>query len=292
MYPRTWIDGCSYSVQTRAGSVLTFKNISVTIIMLSTTTELFEECSGNIGESYSRVYIAEDNSILPSLTVVVYSKINHRDSLQFLHLMYSMGEFETELYLFAFGSLRQCSKTCNLSSDRGSIEETGSSSLKHYMFEQPIFLPGGNSAFCARLESAHDAIIAMFRHDDAIVTPYPCVLMKNLVLQTENRIHNHVKNIYQRLSPANVRNIHAQLDGHGNGVWIPDWFQMPCQSSLSFAEQYETLHHLTRNVTNFTLMKKTTTAETSNKTRKTGNRKKPRDFYRDSPCYVEWSQVH
>ena len=114
----------------------------------------------------------------------MFSNVYPKEGSKFLHLLYTMGEFDTELDLFNSPSLRDCFVKAGLLPSSELNESTALELLRKYLLEQLIFVPGGNVSFSNRLIAAHSAITNLVLNDRSTTNDMPCVLMNKLTQST------------------------------------------------------------------------------------------------------------
>ena len=255
--PRPWVDGCNVIVKLRSSSeklVLSYyrdllesgyecHKISHFLTSLDSVTEY--NCKST--------YIYESPSLSNNPAVVVFSNVYPKEGFKFLlHLLYTMGEFDTELDLFNSPSLRDCFMKAGLLPSGELNESTALELLRKYVLEQLIFVPGGNVSFSNRLIAAHSAVTNLVLNDRSTTNDMPCVLMNKLTQSVEKKVETFFIDSQQRLfnciNPSNVTNKPLSLTDVPQQIWVPDIVQGDIQTNSSFSEQGEVIDAIIRDI--------------------------------------------
>ena len=251
-FPVPWIDGCNYLIQVRSSSVDILKNFIAEKLNILDDAPIrrFKRVLDNIySEPFRSKFLCEDTNLSQSPAIVVFSSVYPKNSFKFLlHLLYTMGDFETEIDLLNARTLRECFVKANILPD-GILNETHVAALlKKYVLEQMKFLPGGSVSFSNRLLAAYQSIHSLVMEDRADYLQFPCVLMSSLTEKTETSISNFITDtqirLFQALKPPNVTNLPSTTDSHRNTLWIPDFVKLPEQTDYSFNEQLRIIENL------------------------------------------------
>ena len=247
--PTPWIDGLNCQVKLRPAAIPAIEDLATTMDPCCPRAQsLLRVLKSLSQEQFKSAYLETDIQLSKTPAIVVFSNVYPRQGLKFLfHLLFSMGEFETELDLFAHGSLRDCFVAANILPSSCADVENANSLLRRYLFEQLLYLPGGTVSFSNRLVAARDAINALVFENSIGVADYPCVLMEHLTTHSEQQIKKHVAScfarLYETLKPSNVLNRPITMLENYSTVWMPN---VVCLNQLnrSFAEQCEVLDKL------------------------------------------------
>ena len=244
--PRPWIDGRNALIQLRPAAINTIRDflqskISAGVYNHSEVNLLYVIDHLN-DQNFTETYVSDSTTLSRTPAIVVFSQVFPKSGLKFLlHLLFSMGSFQTEIDLFSSTSLRECFIRAKVLPEGACQEVHALELLKRYVREQLIFLPGGNISFSNRLVAAYDAIVTMIVDDNFCSASFPCILMQNLTQKTEEMIYSKLedtkKQIFEQLKPANVMNVPTTFNKDPAFCWIPQLTQLPQQSSRSYHEQ-------------------------------------------------------
>ena len=258
--PRPWIDGTNTIIRLRSGSVETMRSYVRNLVNSGSDCPkivLFVSTLNSLSvESFQSVYISESPCYSVSPAVVVFSNVYPRDGLKFLlHLLYTMGEFETELDLFSSQSMRTCFVKAGLLPHGELNIDIAHALLRKYVLEQLVYMPGGNTSFSNRLIAAHSAITNLVLHDEVGLYELPCVLMSKLTALVELNVNNFIQTSQQRLfhciNPPNVSNKPASLPVNVHQYWMPKFKKAVTQTQESFEEQSKIIDWITQDLTAF-----------------------------------------
>ena len=255
-FPVPWIDGCNCLLQVRSSSLETLKKYIAEKLVQNNDVHYrrFKRILDNIhSEPFKSTFLCEDTNLSQSPAVVVFSTVYPKNSFKFLlHLLYTMGEFDTEIDLFNARTLRGCFVKANILPD-GILNETHVTDLlKKYVLEQMKFLPGGSLSFSNRIVSAYESIHSLVMEDRADCLNFPCVLMSTLSDKTETSIRDYIRDtqsrLLQALNPPNVTNLPNNSASVGNTLWIPEFVKLPVQTDASFNEQLRVIENIIFNM--------------------------------------------
>ena len=255
-FPVPWIDGCNYLIQVRSSSVDILKSYIAEKVIINNDAPIrrFKRILDNIhSEPFRSKFLCEDMNLSQSPAVVVFSSVYPKNSFKFLlHLLYTMGEFETEIDLFNARTLRECFVKANILPD-GVLNETHVAALlKKYVLEQMKFLPGGSVSFSNRIIAAYDSIHSLVMEDRADCLNFPCVLMNSLTEKTETCIRTFIEEtqirLFHALKPPNVKNLPTTPNSYCNTLWIPEFVKLPVQTDYSFNEQLRIIENIIVNM--------------------------------------------
>ena len=264
-FPVPWIDGCNYLIQIRSSSVDFLKNYIAEKVIINNDAPIrrFKTILDNIhSEPFRSKFLCEDLNLSQSPAVVVFSSVYPKNSFKFLlHLLYTMGEFETEIDLFNAKTLRGCFVKGNILPD-GDLNETHVVALlKKYILEQMKFLPGGSVSFSNRIIAAYESIHSLVMEDRADCLNFPCVLMSSLTEKTETSIKTFITEtqirLFNALKPPNVTNLPSTADSQRNNLWIPEFVKLPVQTDYSFNEQLRIIENIIVNMKKYMVKDKT-----------------------------------
>ena len=243
--PRPWVDGTGCVVRIRSTALELLQQWLTTVQDQSNPLlGQFKVILQNLHtHDYKETYVCDTTNLSPCPPEVVFSKVTPKNASKFLlHLLYTMGSFDTELDLFASTSLRQCFVDAGILHSTSSFTQSDADDLlTRYITEELKFLPGGNTAFSNRLVLAAQSIENLVLNDTISNNCIPEVLMTNLTDQCERSITSFLTEtqdrLYQRLKPVNVTNIPQQYPQQPIGHWVPVFTKLPIQSDRSFNEQ-------------------------------------------------------
>ena len=254
--PTPWIDGLNCQVKIRPAAISDIEDLVTTMNSSCSRTQALSRVLNSLSEdSFKCTYLETNMPLSKTPAVVVFSNVYPRQGLNFLfHLLLSMGEFETELDLFAHSTLRDCFIAAKVLRSSSPDLENANCLLRRYLFEQLIYLPGGSLSFSNRLVAARDAIHSVVIENSIGKADYPCVLMSHLTNHTEHQIYSHVNacfgRLYDTLKPSNVTNRPNQMLQNHSAVWMPNLVCLN-QFSRSFADQCAVLDLLFHSLLKF-----------------------------------------
>ena len=244
--PVPWVDGLSTVIKLRPSSVGEMRSFVNETIRKGTATAdvfLFGQVLDNLHtDSYKKCYLYDKNDISKSPAVVVFSDVKPTDCFKFLlHLLYTMGEFSTEIDLFNKVALRDCFVKANLLPTGQLSHLDALNLLKRYIREQLFFLPGGNVSFSNKVVAANDAIKSLVLDNSVEPVKFPAVLMSHLTETVERNIQSTLKlsqeKLFNAIRPKNVNNLPFNKSYPFHKVWFPVFSKMRIQTDRSFHEQ-------------------------------------------------------
>ncbi len=102
--PRPWIDGLNGIIRIRSTAL---PQLQAWFSARSTDNNLtlqFNDVLQNLNQvNFSKTYIFDTTEVTPFPAEVVFSKVYPKNPLKFLlHLLYTMGNFDTEIDLFSY----------------------------------------------------------------------------------------------------------------------------------------------------------------------------------------------
>ena len=117
LVPRPWLDGTNSKIKLRSSALheLRIWFTQFTGFNDSRVAE-FEMVLRNLNRTnFREVYVADSTMLSTGPAEIVFSKVYPKNHFKFLlHLLYTMGSFETELDLFSSSSLRNCFVTAGI----------------------------------------------------------------------------------------------------------------------------------------------------------------------------------
>ena len=244
--PIPWVDGCNSVIKLRPSSIGEMRHfINETIGKGTAIAEvfLFQRVLDNLhDDAYKKSYLYDRDDISKSPAVVVFSDVKPTHCFKFLlHLLYTMGEFLTEIDLFNEVALRDCFVTANILPTGQLSNVDVLNLLRRYIKEQLFFLPGGNVSFSNKVVAAHDAIKSLVLDNTVEPLKFPAVLMNTLTETLETNIQSTLKRsqekLFDAIRPKNVSNLPLNKTHPFHKVWFPIFSKMRIQTDRSFHEQ-------------------------------------------------------
>ena len=246
--PPVWIDGTNCVVRIRQSAmnqisqyIKDMETLNNEIAFSNLKHILTINDGNNITDHVSK------NRLTSNTPVVVFSTVYPRQPINFLlHLLYSMGAFETELDLFHSSSLLDCFVKAKILPEGKLTEEDAHVLIRKYLFEQMIFIPGGNLSFSARLSDAFHHIMALVKNE--FIHQPPAVLMAHLTENMEEAVQITIKEsqerLFNRLTPLNLQNKPPVLPDLVTETWKPEINHLSIQSVESFNEQSNVINYI------------------------------------------------
>ena len=250
--PRPWIDGSNSEIKLRSSAL---HELQIWFTQFTGFNDPrvaeFEKVLRNLNRTIFReLYVADSTMLSTGPAEVVFSKVYTKNNFKFLlHLLYTMGSFETELDLFSSSSLRSCFVTAGFIAQKAHYDITDSHHLlKRYTLEQLIYIPGGNVSFSSRLVFAAEAIQDLVLNDSVASNCFPPVLVSHLTEQTETTLmvflQEMQERLFQRLQPQNVTNVPNTRTQNPTARWLPAIIKPSHQSLASHRHQQVVLTRL------------------------------------------------
>ena len=138
------------------------------------------------------LYDDDDKDHLP---IPVFSYITPTMTTSFLlHIMLSMGRFETEVDILMHESLRECLRYCKLigeSDDDESLKSYADNLTKQYIIEQVQYFPNSKKVIDHWIITASNLFRQVIIHDEIPLTEMPPVQLSTLLASQEENIVNH-----------------------------------------------------------------------------------------------------
>ena len=240
------VDGLNAMIRLRPSSVGKMRNFVNEAIGKGIATAdvfLFERVLDNLHvDAYRKTFLYIKDNISRSPAVVVFSDVKPTLCFKFLlHLLYTMGEFSTEIDLFNEVDLRGCFVKAKILPAGQLSNVDALNLLKRYIREQLFFLPGGNVSFSNKIVAPHDAINSLVLDNSVEPLKFPAVLMQTLTETLESNIQSTFQQSQEKpfdsIRPKNVSNLPLNKTYPFNKVWFPDFNKMRIQTDRSFHEQ-------------------------------------------------------
>ena len=138
-----------------------------------------------------------DQKASAKLPVVVFSSIKPKNATRFLvHVLLSMGQFETEFELLAQPSMKAAFVKANLFHDHATVqgrEESCNTLLKRFITEQLAFYPVSTRSFDYYLLQAKQIFLDVLVHDEMPIFELPPVLFTSLRDQWSDTVTREIK---------------------------------------------------------------------------------------------------
>ena len=190
-----WIDGLGFLVKLRPSAVKDFQ------IYLESQTFSGLDCLRRSDAafvlnnfSHSQVYscfVSDNKSLSTTNAELVETNILPNNPVKFLlSILYSFGEFDTEIDLFNVTSLKEAFVKSNIIPDTGDPHEHVLLLLKRFIFEKLVTTPGGTKSFDRILVAAHSCFKSLIINDEIVSSEFPATLMSTLTDQMEKKISN------------------------------------------------------------------------------------------------------
>ena len=140
----------------------------------------------------NKVFIHTDTR--DHLPVPVYNYTKPSLGAQFiLHLLLSMGKFETEYDLTHHENLRECLRYATLigpENDEESLKEYSTSLLHRYIIEQLVFFPNSMRQLDTFITDAAHILDSVIIHDEIPITDLPPVLQASIEEYNDTKLKN------------------------------------------------------------------------------------------------------
>ena len=168
----------------------------------------FTECSEDFLTLYSdesvgrNVFVSENVSLSNSIAEVVTSNILPSSPPRFLiHLVLSMGQFETELDLFNCSTLQEVFRKSEILPLQPT-EQSLKIVMKKYILDQLMFLPGGVHIFDRNCEQAWQILKTFFLQDSIFYQQPPPVVLQQIVQANEDKVEEEISRRRETLIKA------------------------------------------------------------------------------------------
>ena len=150
------------------------------------------------------------------LPIPVFSYITPTMTTSFmLHIMLSMGHFETEVSILMHENLRECLRYCKLIGERNDEESLKSYAdilTKRYIIEQVQYFPNSKRVIDHWIVTASNLFCEVIIKDELPVSEMPPVQLSNILSSQEEDILNyrvHMKQniidaVYEELGDASI----------------------------------------------------------------------------------------
>ena len=152
----------------------------------------------NIGDDFLRhikKHLMHNDCKEDFLPVIVHSYIKPTMSTPFmLHIMLSMGRFDTELDLIMHPTMQECLRYCKLIGNDNytdALQEYANNLTKRYVEEQVQYFPNTQRVIDYWIVTAHELFCSIIVRDELPVTEMPPVLLSNLLASNEAKLMNH-----------------------------------------------------------------------------------------------------
>ena len=183
-----WIDGFGKQILVRRNRVPQFLEILQNSTEESATSlRAAIETEADMASLTSKILDSRSN------VVVYFSKIYPSDAGKFLiHLLLSMGEFETELDLFNCTSLLDSFKKAGLWSE-SSVRQNILKLTKKYILEEAQFLPGSTRMFNKNVVQCFQTLTEFFENGSIDYVELPRVLLSSVQAAVDDKVEVFLK---------------------------------------------------------------------------------------------------
>jgi predicted GIY-YIG superfamily endonuclease len=163
---------------------------------------------------YQDLLVDDDNK--DHLPIPVFSYITPTMTTSFLlHIMLSMGQFETEVDILMHENLRECLRYCKLigeNNDDESLKSYANNLTKRYIIEQVQYFPNSKRVIDHWIITASNLFRSIIVNDEIPVTEMPSVQLSNILSSQVEEILNYRMRVkqniidaaYEELGDANV----------------------------------------------------------------------------------------
>ena len=155
-----WVDGLGFLVKLRPSAVIDFQNYlesdcfsDLDRLRCSDAATVLKHLSQS--QVRSR-FVSDDKRLSSTNSEVVHTNILPNNPVKFLFsILYSFGEFDTEIDLFNVTSLKEAFMKAKIIPNNGDPHQNALLLLKRYIFEKLVTTPGGTKSFDRLLVAAH-----------------------------------------------------------------------------------------------------------------------------------------
>ena len=162
------------------------------------------------------MFVAHYDAEVP-LPVVVFSNVRPNNACKFaIHLLLSMGHFETERDLWIGSSMTLAFRKARLiPTGQGTPTESDVDKLLKYWIEDQLrYYPIGSSLMDQYIVSANGILKSLLLHDAIPITEVPPVMYTSLVQHTDQRITEFLENARENLIDATLRSLGDAYSAH------------------------------------------------------------------------------
>ena len=183
-----WIDGFGKQILVRKNRVSQFLELLQTSTERNATSlRAAIETEADMASLTSKLTDSRSNA------VVYFSKIYPSDAGKFLiHLLLSMGDFETELDLFSCTSLLDSFKKAGLWTE-SSVRQNIIKLTKKYILEEAQFLPGSTRMFNKNVVQCFQTLTEFFENGSIDYVELPRVLLSSVQAAVNDKVDVFLK---------------------------------------------------------------------------------------------------
>jgi hypothetical protein len=290
IYQSSWIDGVQRIVKLRIRAISEIKEyvqtvrndlrrdqldiqqssnspLYIMLLFFEEIVELFEHDDNLLSEEQHqrKLFISKTfiyNDIDSHLPIPVFSYIKpHMGTRFILHIMLSLGEFDTEHDLNLQGSLRESLRYCKLiglSNTSEALKEYSNTLLARYIKEQLQYFPNGNTVTDTWIVNAKRIFDDVIIHDRISYTDMPPLLQSELEFTKNQQVQQifstyksgiinaafdemkDLSNLYDIPSIESLLNVNSPADSLSWNAY-DSFKQSPIQCIDSFEEQQSAL---------------------------------------------------
>ena len=284
-----FIDGIQFLVKIRANAVKeileyfeVLNNSNEDLLpevetMISTINEMFNSSNrlSDNGETEYYKHVEEniiDSSSTGLLPICVYSQVRPTGGINFiLHLMLSMGRFDTEIEMTVNDSLQKCLRKAKLIGESDNIDDLKDYSnalLLRYITEQLKYFSNSRRLIIHWIEVAASVLESVIIHDEIPVTEMPPVQLTSILASREEAATKFLAETKEKLTKAVFKEV-GDFSTQGSFPTVDDvmnasksspyeWDPVAChkknpiQSMESYEEQQLAIKLTTRAIDRYT----------------------------------------
>ena len=256
-----WVDLTAFVVKLRPSAVEPFLQFIYERQNNKYTQFNFVSCSNQFLQFFHQSttntkFVSNNPCLSKTVAEVVTSNILPSNPSRFLiHLILSMGHFETELDLFKCATLLDVFRKAELLSKQENMDMANLKAImRKYILQQLMFLPGGVHIFDRHCEQSWQILQSFVTEDIILYQEPPPTLLQQIVSENEQKVTNEL--LKRKLSLikavcANTQFSHVpSIDELWKAslsrpvTWKPSITQSPNQTALSFEMQADILDRL------------------------------------------------
>ena len=167
---------------------------------------------------YDNLLFADDDK--NHLPIPIFSYITPTMTTSILlHIMLSMGQFETEVDILIHENLRECLRYCKLigeNNNEESLKLYADNLTKRYIIEQVQYFPNSKRVIDHWIITANNLFHAIIVSDEVHITEMPPVQLSNILSSQEEKVLNYRMRIkqnvvdaaYEEIGDTNIRRCH------------------------------------------------------------------------------------
>ena len=283
-----FIDGIQFVVKIRLNAVKEIlqclekkKNDSEQLleeeeIMISTIEEMCNTLTSNFDHEPNYVMHIEENVIDSDSTgllpICVFSQVRPTGGINFiLHLLLSMGRFDTEIEMTVHGSLRECLRSAKLigpSDEIAALKEYSNALLLRYITEQLKYFSNNRRMIIHWIEVAASVLESVIIHNEIPISEMPPVQLTAILASREEAPKKFIEEMRSKVAKAVIK----EVGEHSTQGTIPsyedlmsatkdspfEWDPVAChckndiQSDESYAEQQLAIRLTTNAIDRYT----------------------------------------